>query len=171
VAYELLYQPLTIVTSDDGCLLGSSGVYTGMSLPTFQKSVLPPSSGRCGGIPHGATTQKTAIFALTAVRTSKFICETPCIKHARPSELPRNYGCVYFFKYKTVYGARNIFCTSIVEPEKVPGTTDLEDYILLVKDEYFVRLTLKSLNYVENLFLRSLALLLVGNKSRQTALE
>jgi hypothetical protein len=30
---------------DDGCLLGCSTVYTGISSPTFQRSVLPPSSG------------------------------------------------------------------------------------------------------------------------------
>jgi hypothetical protein len=31
---------------EDGCLLGCIAVYTGISLPTFQRSVLPPSSGR-----------------------------------------------------------------------------------------------------------------------------
>jgi hypothetical protein len=31
---------------EDGCLLRCSAVWTGMSLPTFQRSVLPPSSGR-----------------------------------------------------------------------------------------------------------------------------
>jgi hypothetical protein len=31
---------------EDGCLLGCSSMYTGISLPTFQRSVLPPSSGR-----------------------------------------------------------------------------------------------------------------------------
>jgi hypothetical protein len=31
---------------EDGCLLGCSAVWTGVSLPTFQRSVLPPSSGR-----------------------------------------------------------------------------------------------------------------------------
>jgi hypothetical protein len=31
---------------ENGCLLGCSTVYTGMSLPTFRRSVLPPSSGR-----------------------------------------------------------------------------------------------------------------------------
>jgi hypothetical protein len=30
---------------EDGCILGCSGMYTGISLPKFQKSVLPPSSG------------------------------------------------------------------------------------------------------------------------------
>jgi hypothetical protein len=34
---------------EDGGLLGCSAVYTGMSVPTFQRSVLPPSSGHCGG--------------------------------------------------------------------------------------------------------------------------
>jgi hypothetical protein len=30
---------------EDGCLLGCSAVWTGITLPTFQRSVLPPSSG------------------------------------------------------------------------------------------------------------------------------
>jgi hypothetical protein len=30
---------------EDGCLLGCSTMQTGMGLPTFQRSVLPPSSG------------------------------------------------------------------------------------------------------------------------------
>jgi hypothetical protein len=40
---------------EDGCLLGCSAVYSGRSLPTFQRSLLPPSL-------HGAITKKTAIF-------------------------------------------------------------------------------------------------------------
>jgi hypothetical protein len=31
---------------EDGCLLGCSAVLSGRSLPTFQRSLLPPSSGR-----------------------------------------------------------------------------------------------------------------------------
>jgi hypothetical protein len=31
---------------EDCCLLGCSTVYSGRSLPTFQRSLLPPSSGR-----------------------------------------------------------------------------------------------------------------------------
>jgi hypothetical protein len=32
------------VTTQDGFLLGSSGVYTGISLSVFQRSSLPPSA-------------------------------------------------------------------------------------------------------------------------------
>jgi hypothetical protein len=31
---------------EDGCLLGCCAVYSGRSLPTFQRCLLPPSSGR-----------------------------------------------------------------------------------------------------------------------------
>jgi hypothetical protein len=31
---------------EDGCLLGCSAVLSGRSLPTFRRSLLPPSSGR-----------------------------------------------------------------------------------------------------------------------------
>jgi hypothetical protein len=48
---------------EDGCLLGCSGVQTDMSLPAFQGSVLPQSYQTHTG-PHGATTQKTAIFGV-----------------------------------------------------------------------------------------------------------
>jgi hypothetical protein len=58
------------IDSFDGCLLGFSAVKSGGSLPTFQRSLLPSSSGRCVARLHGATNQKTAIFVLTAVRTS-----------------------------------------------------------------------------------------------------
>jgi hypothetical protein len=62
--------------SEDGCLLGCSAVYSGRSLQTFQRSLLPPSSGRWGRwwrlqAPlnrqytsirlYGATIQQTAI--------------------------------------------------------------------------------------------------------------
>jgi hypothetical protein len=90
---------------EDGRLLGCKAVQTGINLPTFQKSLLPPSWVTlirichllvCSVVQaevsfptfqrfllpplwgrreahtslHGATTQKTAIFVLTAVRTS-----------------------------------------------------------------------------------------------------
>jgi hypothetical protein len=42
---EIWLEVLTAVT-DDGCLLGCSAVQAGMSLPTFQRSVPPPLSGR-----------------------------------------------------------------------------------------------------------------------------
>jgi hypothetical protein len=53
-----------------GCRLGCSVVWTGVSLPTFQRSVLPPSSGRKVLLKrqwtstrlHGAITQNSAIF-------------------------------------------------------------------------------------------------------------
>jgi hypothetical protein len=37
---------LTYRYYNDGCLLGCSPVYSGRSLPTFQRTLLPPSSGR-----------------------------------------------------------------------------------------------------------------------------
>jgi hypothetical protein len=46
-------------------------VVSGTSLPTFQKCLLPPSSGNeCTSTSlHGATSQKTVIFILAAMRT------------------------------------------------------------------------------------------------------
>jgi hypothetical protein len=50
----------------DDCLLGCCAVQSGRSLPTLQRCLLPPSSGRWV---HRATTQ-TVIFILAAVRMS-----------------------------------------------------------------------------------------------------
>jgi hypothetical protein len=34
-------------TDEDGCLLGCCAMYSGTSLPTFKRCLLPPLSGRC----------------------------------------------------------------------------------------------------------------------------
>jgi hypothetical protein len=36
----------TLTKDENGCLLGCNAEYSGRSLPTFQRSLLPPSSGR-----------------------------------------------------------------------------------------------------------------------------
>jgi hypothetical protein len=72
-----------VFNNEDGCLLGCSAGESRRSLPTFQRSLLSPSSGRWWWrqrgplkrwLPstrlHGASNQKTAIFVLTAMRTS-----------------------------------------------------------------------------------------------------
>jgi hypothetical protein len=63
----------------DGCIQGCCAVYSGRSVPTFRRCLLPPSSGQSSSSKHlwnvdklqpgGATTQKTAVFILDAVRT------------------------------------------------------------------------------------------------------
>jgi hypothetical protein len=67
--HKILFYP------EDGCLLGCSAVYTGMSLSMFQRSVLPPSSGPW--VTHtslyDATAHKTAILIVIAVRSSSHI--------------------------------------------------------------------------------------------------
>jgi hypothetical protein len=50
------------LSNEDSRLLGCSAVYSGRSLPTFQRSLLPHRPDDGG--------QKTAIFVLIAVRTS-----------------------------------------------------------------------------------------------------
>jgi hypothetical protein len=63
---------------EGGCLLGSSSaVWSGRSLPTFQRNKLPPSwrwvplkHRKTSTRLHCAATQKTVIFILAAVRTS-----------------------------------------------------------------------------------------------------
>jgi hypothetical protein len=43
---DVLVWEAVIDQTEDSCLQGCSAVYTGMGLPTFHRSVLPPSSGQ-----------------------------------------------------------------------------------------------------------------------------
>jgi hypothetical protein len=43
---------------EDGCLLGCSAVYSGRSLPMFQRSLLPPSSARYSPDPSYQTPRR-----------------------------------------------------------------------------------------------------------------
>jgi hypothetical protein len=89
VANLLELIPHKQANSKEDCILGYCAVWSGRSLPTFQRCLLPPSSGRWGLIAstsetsvnfyqtHGATSQKTAIFILAAVRTWNFTKPAP----------------------------------------------------------------------------------------------
>jgi hypothetical protein len=74
--------PISNIFSDeDGCLLGYCTVQFDRYWPTFQRNLLPPSTGwwqrqyaplkrrSISTRLHGTTSQKTAIFILIAIRT------------------------------------------------------------------------------------------------------
>jgi hypothetical protein len=71
---------------EDGCLLGCSTVYTGISSPTFQRYVLPPPSGR-----------RVALM-MEAVRNSEtLVCLYQCTRRCNPEDSHLRYHYTNFY--------------------------------------------------------------------------
>jgi hypothetical protein len=56
---------------EDGCLLGCWAVMSGRGLPTFQKCLLPPSSGRFALMMKAASTPNTLVNRYQTTRRNK----------------------------------------------------------------------------------------------------
>jgi hypothetical protein len=106
------------------CLLVCCTVYSGRRLPTFQRCLLHPSSGRFWTSTrlHGATSQKTVIFILAAVRiwnlTNFFGHALHIFRELKSGILARKHtaSCNSFMILLKLILCSSCFCSCIVKP-------------------------------------------------------
>jgi hypothetical protein len=93
--FRNLYNLFVSLWVEDDCLLGCCVVYSGRNWRTFQRCLLPPSvrlddggskhllnAGQLVPDLYGATSQKTVIFILVALRTLNIIFVCPLFNDA-----------------------------------------------------------------------------------------